>query len=167
MDSALAPTPYSETELVGTPNAGPEVFRREVMRLQEMLLSRDDKLSPDTDCPVRHIFAPGAYAREITLPKGALVIGKIHRHAHLNFITRGKVRVLTESGTRELTAPCTFVSEVGTKRVVYAIEETLWTTVHVTNETDLEKIEEFVIAKNYEDLGAPALEKDEKWLGLR
>lgn len=143
-------------------------FRQDVMRLQEFMLSRDDKLSPDTDCPVRHIFAPGAYAREITLPKGSVVIGKIHRHAHLNIISAGKVRVLTETGALELTAPYTFVSEVGTKRVVQALEETIWTTVHVTNETDLEKIEDYVIAKTYDELGAitmdsaPALEKDDE-----
>lgn len=145
----------------------PFQFRQDVMRLQELMLSRDDKLSPDTDCPVRHMFAPGAYAREITLPKGSLVIGKIHRHAHLNFISVGKVRVLTESGPVEMTAPYSFVSEVGTKRVVYAIEETIWTTVHVTDETDLEKIEDHVIAKNYDELdaltleGVLALEKDD------
>jgi hypothetical protein len=47
-----------------------------------------------------------------------------------------------------MTAPYTFVSEVGTKRVVHALEETIWTTVHVTDETDLEKIEDYVIAKD-------------------
>jgi hypothetical protein len=129
-------------------------FRREVLNLQEYIRGRNDKLDPDTDCPVKHIFAPGAYAREIKLPQGSFVIGKIHKHAHLNFITKGKVRVLTESGPVEMTAPYTFVSEVGTKRIVYAVEETIWTTVHVTEETDLEKIEDYVIAKSYDELGA-------------
>jgi hypothetical protein len=131
-----------------------DVFRREVMSLQEFIRCRNDKLDPDADCPVKHIFAPGAYAREILLPAGAVVVGKIHKHAHLNFITKGKVRVVTETGALEMTAPYTFVSEVGTKRVVYAVEETIWTTVHITNETDLEKIEDYVIAKTYDELGA-------------
>ena len=133
-------------------------FRRNVMALQDFMLGLDQKMDLDKECPVRHLFAPGAYAREMTIPKGTVIIGKIHKHAHLNFISAGKVRVVTEHGSHELTAPHTFVSEVGTKRVVYALEETIWTTVHVTNETDLEKIEDYVIAKSFEDLSAPALE---------
>ena len=31
------------------------------------------------------------------------------------------------------------------------MEDTVWITVHVTNETDLEKIEDYVIAKTYDD----------------
>jgi hypothetical protein len=60
--------------------------------------------------------------------------------------------VATEFGSLQLDAPCTFVSEAGTKRAVYALEDTIWTTIHVTNETDLEKIEDYVIAKDYNEL---------------
>lgn len=136
-----------------------DAFRRNVIALQDFMVGLPDKLDLEKDCPVRHIFAPGVYLREMTIPKGTIIIGKIHRHAHPNIISAGKVRVVTETGSHELTAPHTFVSEVGTKRVVYALEDTIWTTVHVTDETDLEKIEEHVIAKSYDDLSAPALEK--------
>ncbi len=135
-----------------------QVFRREVLDLQHFIQTRNDRLDPDKDCPVKHIFAPGVYAREMNLPKGLFLIGKIHKHAHLNFISKGKLRVLSESGPVELTAPCTFVSEVGTKRIVYAVEDSVWTTVHVTDETDLEKIEDYVIAKNYDELDAIPIE---------
>ena len=62
----------------------------------------------------------------------------------------------TEFGLKHLEAPCTFVSEVGLKRAVYAVEDTLWTTVHLTkfnSEEELSKIEDEVIAPSYEDLG--------------
>lgn len=136
----------------GTPSTSD--FRDSVLRLQDSMLMSSGKLDLEKDCPVRHIFAPGAYAREMTIPKGTVIIGKIHRHAHLNFISAGKVRVLTETGVYEITAPHTFVSEIGTKRVVRALEDTIWTTVHVTDEMDLEKIEDYVIAKDYDALGA-------------
>ena len=124
-----------------TPQVGfRQSFRSGVMQLQEYIRCRNDRLDPDKDCPVKHIFAPGAYAREIFLPQGSFVIGKIHKHAHLNFITQGRVRVMTESGPVEMAAPYTFVSEVATKRMVYAVEDTIWTTVHITDETDLGKI---------------------------
>lgn len=104
------------------------------------------------ETPVKHYFTEGAYAREMLIPAGTLIIGKIHKHAHLNFITKGKVAVVTEFGREVITAPTTMISQPGTKRVVYALEDTLWTTVHVTDETDLEKIEDHVIAKSYEEL---------------
>lgn len=128
-----------------------EQFRSSIMEVQ-----RELEQLPQIDCPLKHHFAPGAYAREILLPKGSLVIGKIHKHSHINVISKGRVSVITETGRKELEAPCTFVSDVGTKRAVYAHEDTVWTTVHVTNETDPEKLEEEIIAKTYDDL--PALE---------
>jgi hypothetical protein len=42
---------------------------------------------------------------------------------------------------------------------VYALEDTVWTTIHITEETDLDKIEDYVIAKDYAALeGASALQ---------
>jgi hypothetical protein len=122
-------------------------FRHQVMVVQEELA----KL-PQLDCPLNHHFAPGAYAREILLPAGSLVIGKIHKHSHINVISKGRVSVMTEHGRVDMQAPHTFVSQVGTKRVVYAHEDTVWTTVHVTEETELEKLEDEIIAKTYDEL---------------
>ena len=47
--------------------------------------------------------------------------------------------------------PLTMVSPAGTKRAVYAKTDVVWTTIHLTNETDLEKIEEETIAKSYQE----------------
>jgi quercetin dioxygenase-like cupin family protein len=112
-------------------------------------------------CPLKHSFAPGVYVREIFIPKGTLIVGKIHKHAHPNFLMKGEVSVYTEDGGIErLKAPLSMISPAGTKRVVYAHEDTLWITVHVTNETDLKNIEEQVIAKNYGELAE--IEDDSK-----
>ena len=115
------------------------------------------------DCTLTHYFTPmdekygcGTYARQMFIPKGTLIFGKIHRHQHLNFIMQGEVKVFTEFGTKEYKAPCVFVSEIGLKRSVYAIEDTLWVTVHMTKhlgEENLSKMEEEVIAPTYEELG--------------
>jgi hypothetical protein len=144
--------------LVETPSTLPAIsrleFRAHIFRLQEHLLTQESALD---QCPVRHIFAPGCYAREMTIPKGIVIIGKIHRHRHVNIISKGKVRVATEFGIEQFEAPYTFVSEVGTKRAVFTLEETVWTTIHVTNETDLDKIEDYVIAKDYDMLESELL----------
>lgn len=104
---------------------------------------------PQIECKLAHHFAPGAYGREILLPRGSLVVGKLHRHAHLNIISMGRVSVFTEEGIKIYKAPLTFVSFPGTKRVVYAHEDTIWTTVHPTDKTDLADIEREVIAPDY------------------
>lgn len=106
------------------------------------------------DCfPLRHIFAPGVYAREITLPAGAILTGKIHKEEHLNFISKGRVHVYTEQdGLQEFVGPLTMVSKPGTKRVLHVLEETVWTTIHHNpeNKTDLLELEDLVIAPSYE-----------------
>jgi hypothetical protein len=127
------------------------VSRAQILELQN-LMQAAFKDPWEKDFPVEHIFAPGLYARQMTLPKGGIIIGKIHRHAHVNLISKGRVWVVTEFGKDELIAPVTFVSKPGTKRVVVAQEETIWTTFHPTEETDLQKIEDVVIAPTYDAL---------------
>ena len=122
-------------------------FREKVLQLQNEMVSLEQ-----VECPVNHHFSGDSYAREITLPAGSLVVGKIHRHAHVNVISKGECIVLTESGVKHLKAPLTFVSEPETKRIVYSVSEVVWTTIHVTKETDLVKIEEYVISPSYNDL---------------
>ena len=130
-----------------------QLGRREaIMRLQDAIVYGGLDVGPAA-CPVQHHFAPGAYGREMTLPAGLVVVGKIHKHAHINVISKGRVQVFTEQGgVLELAAPCTFVSSPGTKRVIHALEETVWTTVHVTNKTDLAEIEREVIATDFSEV---------------
>ena len=89
-----------------------------------------------------HYFAAGLYAREITIPAGTLLTGKIHKTRHLNVVSAGEISVWSEGEpVRRIRAPFTFVAEPGTRRVGYAHEDTVWTTVHATHETDLEQLE--------------------------
>lgn len=134
------------------------VTRQAIMNLQDSMIAAlrnaGEIIIPgntDDKCPLKHHFAPGLYAREIFIPAGILIIGKIHRHSHVNTISKGKVVVATEFGLEELTAPHSFVSQPGVKRSVLALEDTIWTTYHPTDETDLDKIEEYVIAPSFED----------------
>jgi hypothetical protein len=103
-------------------------------------------------CPLKHEFVDGAYVRELTMPKNLLFVSKIHKVKHPYFIMKGDVSVLTEDGIVRIKGPYHGITPAGTKRVIWTHEDTLWVTVHVTKETDLEKIEEEVIAKTYDDL---------------
>jgi hypothetical protein len=103
---------------------------------------------PQRDIPTKHYFSQGVYAREITIPKDTILTGKIHKYSQLNILSKGDISVLTEEGIKRVQAPFTIVSPPGTKRVAYAHEETIWTTIHGTDLTDLERIEEHFIAKD-------------------
>lgn len=118
------------------------------------ILTLEDRLKEmeQLDCPVKHHFSDDSYAREILLPAGSLVVGKIHRHSHVNVISQGECYVLTEEGVKHFTAPYTFISQPETKRVVYSVTDVVWTTIHVTKEKELAKIEDYVISPTYNDL---------------
>lgn len=105
-------------------------------------------------CPLREHFAPGLYSREIFMAAGKCVIGKIHKHAHMNVISKGRCVVYTEDGEKLLEAGDTFVSLPGTKRTVLCLEDVLWTTVHAnpTDSTDSAWIESQLIAPSFEAL---------------
>jgi hypothetical protein len=97
---------------------------------------------PQVQCPLVHRFAPGVYLREIHIPAGTVVIGKVHRTEHFNIMLKGVALIVHEDGSREeLRAPLTFVSKAGVQKVVYILEDTIWQNVHPTTETDLKKLE--------------------------
>ncbi len=102
-------------------------------------------------CPLKHSFSDGIYVREITIPAGTLVVGKIHKHDHPNFLLKGKVKVVTEDGIEELEGPLSMISKAGTKRALYAETDLVWTTIHAnpTNTEDLQELEENIIAPTY------------------
>jgi hypothetical protein len=132
-----------------------ESVRRIIVQLESNIrqYNQEHQLA-EPDCPLSHVFAPGAYARTIFIPKDTLLVGKIHKHAHLNMLMQGRVSVATEEGPIVLEAPRVMSSKAGTKRVVYTHTDTIWTTVHLTDSTDLEEIEEQIIAKTYEEFDA-------------
>ena len=140
-----------DLELSGLHSLSTPSERRTAIVALEAAMHAIGSLPPES-CPVLHHFAPGAYAREMLLPKGMRVVGKIHKHAHINVISQGCVTVFTEhEGVLTLIAPYTFVSTPGTKRAVFVHEDTVWTTVHVTDKTNLADIEAEVIATEFED----------------
>lgn len=127
--------------------------RDRIMTLQRAMEERVASGEPQVNVPVRHVFTPGLYAREVFVPKGSTAIGKIHRHEHLCFVL-GDVSVYSTDGLRRVTGYEHFPTSAGVKRAVYAHEDTWWTTVHLnpTNETDVERLELLLIAPDFATL---------------
>lgn len=89
----------------------------------------------------RHHFADGVYGRELHIPAGAVLVGKMHRHATLNVLAAGEISVSTPEGIQRLRAPAIFTSPAGGMKVGYAHTDCVFLNVHPTDETDLAKIE--------------------------
>ena len=101
--------------------------------------------------PVKHSFADGCYIREIFNPAGLLLVTKIHKKKHPFFLMKGKMSILTENGVQHVEAPHHGITYPGTKRVIYTHTDCVFVTVHATDSTDIQEIEEAVIAKDFQD----------------
>lgn len=126
------------------------VTRDSILALERVLLQH-----PQAALPVFHHFAGGVYARELHIPKGTALTGKIHRFGHINVLLKGDITVLTEHGMQRLVAPCVLCSSPGIKRAGFAHEDTIWITFHATEETDPEKIEQQCIVPDYSQIEGP------------
>lgn len=102
---------------------------------------------PQIDVTPNHYFADGMYGRELAIPAGNVVVGKTHRHEHLVLLTKGTVTINTDKGMETISAPHTWVSQPGAKRVLYTHDDCVFFTVHLNHENsrDLEQIEAYVI----------------------
>lgn len=90
---------------------------------------------------LEHHFADGVYGRELFVPAGSLITGKIHRHSTLNVLVQGDITVTTPDGLKRIQAPAVFVSAPGTKKVGFAHTDVRWLNVHPTKLKDLASIE--------------------------
>lgn len=125
------------------------VTREQIMNLQNELAQCEQ-----VEFELKHYHARGIYAREIFVPAGGIVVGKIQKYTHINTISQGRVIVITESGRMDISAPFTFVSEAGAKRCCVVLEDTIWTTYHATERESLEEIEDELIAPDFGALDA-------------
>ena len=92
------------------------------------------------------------YARTGLIKKGTELVGKIHKLEHINIMSSGDITVVTEEGCKRLVGFNIMVCKPGTRRAGRANEDTIWTTILQTEETDLAKIEEMFFYKSHEEM---------------
>lgn len=122
------------------------IEREQVSRAEDYL-----RQFPQVEMPLTHHFAHRTYARELFIPKDTVLTGKIHKYSQFNILLSGELSVLVEGEVRRIKAPFRVVSPAGTKRIAYAHEDSVWITVHGTEETDLEVIERTFIAQDEQE----------------
>ena len=72
-----------------------EEIRSKILQFEKSIREIDsEKYEVYTDrdsekvCPLTHSFSSGIYVREIFIPAGMFVVGKIHKHDHPNFLLK-------------------------------------------------------------------------------
>lgn len=115
--------------------------RAQIDRLEQFMLAM-----PQLDLPTKHHLAGGLYARELRIPAGSLLTGRVHRMEHINIVSKGRITAWTEDGMRTVSAGEHLVSRPGTKRVGLTHEDTVWTTIHANpnNLTDIAELEALI-----------------------
>ena len=110
----------------------------------EKLLAQVQQM-PQVDCQTKHYFGPSIYIREVTMPAGAVVIGKPHRKDHMCVMLQGRMIIVDAEGNqKELVAPMTFVGSAG-RKVAYILETTVFQNILATDETNIEVLENMLV----------------------
>ena len=122
-----------------------KTIRERTDALEKSLASREQ-----IDGKTSMVLAGGVLTRTIYLPKGAEIVGTIHKKANINVVI-GDISFTTDEGVKRITGHHIFASPPGLKRAGIAHEYTVWTTISHTNLTDIREIEEELI-ENPEDL---------------
>jgi len=108
---------------------------------------------PQQECPLIHRFTPGMYIREILIPKDTLLTTLMHLTTHPFFIMKGDVSVwYHDVPVQRYKAPYTGITQSGTRRMLFAHEDTIWSTCHITDLTDPDEIVESLTCRDYNPL---------------
>ena len=136
--------------------------REEIQALQDMLISKADGENIEGDgkniihsknFPLKHTFADGVYVRQMDMKENSLVVGAIHNHLHVWFLLTGHLAVSTEDAIEEFIAPCYVVADPGSKRVIYAMEDSIFVNIHKNpkNIKNIEKLEKEIVSLTFEE----------------
>ena len=132
--------------------------RKKILDFQSMLIREANGVDIVTHqdsklFPLKHTFADGIYVRQMSMNKGTIVVGAIHKHLHVWFLLTGHISVATEESTEDYVAPCYVVATPGTKRVIYANEDSIFVNIHKnpTNSQNIEWFEKEIVAKDIKE----------------
>ena len=136
-------------------------MREKILDLERAMLAMPGQ---QIQIETKHYFSPGVYMREIFVPKGVTLVGKIQKTEYLNIVSVGAISVMTEAGMKLTKAPAVLRSHPGLKRAGYAHEDSIWLTVHQnpTNERNIDKLEEMLFAESFDEVPAVMQRTDEK-----
>ncbi len=135
--------------------------KEKIQSLQDVLISQADGKNIEGDgnhivhsdnFPMKHTFADGIYVRQMDMKAGSMVVGAIHNHLHVWFLLAGYLAVATEKNIEEFVAPCYVLATPSAKRVIYAMEDSIFVNIHKNpkNIKNIKKLEDEIVSLTFE-----------------
>lgn len=125
-----------------------EPLHKRIFELENLIESIPGNGIDEAGIEFVHHFAGGTYAREMIVPADVWITGKAHKTEHLSIFLSGKMLVATADGSKEIQAPIIETGKPGIKRAGYTIEPVRWITVHQTDETDIDVLEDMLLTND-------------------
>ena len=98
----------------------------------------------DPKVKIKHIQAPGVYIKTSYMPKGMLAVTKFFENDHVTILGSGAVVMEDGETVIKYQAPASAIFKKNTRYKITVLENSVWYSVHPTDETDLE-----VLRKKY------------------
>ena len=95
---------------------------------------------PQVKLETIHHFSDGCYARELRIPAGVMLSGALHKTNHHWILSKGKIFVKNKQDKVVYQAPHHGQTYAGDKRIIFAFEDAVFTTFHVTELKDIDEI---------------------------
>jgi hypothetical protein len=107
---------------------------------------------PQVVMPTKHFLLDGMYARQILIPTGTAFVGRRHKKFHYFMVLSGGAWITGDEGPINFRAGMIFMFGPGVQRVGVTYEDTIFVTIHRTDETQLKNIEDDCVEFDSTDL---------------
>lgn len=137
-------------------------LQKTVQEMQDFLVQNNDlegvygdgkSIPVVPEIPITNYFADGIYLRQMEMPADTVVVGAIHNHLHAWFLLTGRVLINNNGEIIEHIAPCFTISKPGSKRLIYALEDSIFVNVHKnpSNTQDIKKLEQEIVSMTMDE----------------
>ena len=100
---------------------------------------------PQVPLPTASFLLEGMYLRQCCIPAGTAFVGREHKKPHYFICAKGSAQITTENGIELIHRGMVLMVKPGMKRAGVTVEDTVFVTVHRTDETDLASIEDDLV----------------------
>lgn len=101
---------------------------------------------------LKEYVSGGLYCRQITIPKGACITGRIYKFDHVEILLSGDISILAADGGEKRHSGLKVIeAQSGKRQAGFAHEETVWLTINPVPDIPLDKMLDWTSVLTYDD----------------
>lgn len=89
-----------------------------------------------------HWVSEEVYSKRTVIPAGVRLTQHVHPYDHASALVSGTVVLEVDGAEETFTGPAMLMVKAGRQHSVTAVTEAVWHCIHITDETDPEKVDE-------------------------